>query len=214
MFLIEPTEEDLKHEWDSFVIRDGKKGLKPLPRSNAFLENSAIYTQLAEKLSYFGVLLMHGSALCMDGNAYVFTAASGTGKSTHARLWRELFGDRVWMINDDKPLLRISQDGVSVYGSPWNGKHNLSCNASAPLKAIVDLNRGTKTRIELISKADAFPLLVNHCFVSGKAEIKRNVAAMEINLLQQTIFYRLFCNMDVSAAWVAWQGMNGGISRE
>ena len=83
----------------------------------------------------------------MDGAAYLFTAPSGTGKSTHTRLWREVFGDRVWMINDDKPMLRISENLVTAYGTPWNGKHHISRNASAPLKAIVQLNRGKENII-------------------------------------------------------------------
>ena len=113
-----------------------------------------LHALLAEKLVAYGALLMHGSALCMDGNAYIFTAKSGTGKSTHARLWREAFGDRVWMINDDKPMIRV--DEMRVYGTPWDGKHHLSRNASAPLKAIVKLERAEENRVAPLAKADAF----------------------------------------------------------
>lgn len=94
---------------------------------------------LAAALLYYNILLMHGSALCMDGEAYIFAAPSGTGKSTHARLWREVFGDRVWMINDDKPLVRVEEERAFVFGSPWCGKHKLGCNGSARLKAVVEL---------------------------------------------------------------------------
>ena len=78
----------------------------------------------------------------MDGEAYIFTAVSGTGKSTHAMLWREVFGERVRMINDDKPLIRITPEGKAVvYGTPWDGKHHLSKNSAFPLKAICWLTR-------------------------------------------------------------------------
>ena len=66
----------------------------------------------------------------------MFTAPSGTGKSTHARLWREAFGERVVMINDDKPLLLVRPEGVTVYGTPFRGKHGLGGDRSAPLRAI------------------------------------------------------------------------------
>ena len=80
---------------------------------------------LAEKPTAYNVLLMHGSALCMDGQPIVFTAPSGTGKSTHTRLWREMFGSRVWMIYDDKPMLKITGEGVWAYG------HTLERKASS-----------------------------------------------------------------------------------
>ena len=80
----------------------------------------------------------------MDGQAVLFTAKSGTGKSTHTKLWRDLFGERAVMVNDDKPLLRILKDGVLVCGTPWDGKHRLSTNCALPLKAICILERGKK----------------------------------------------------------------------
>ena len=68
-----------------------------------FLELTVIHEKMTLALLPRDIFLMHGSALCMDDRAYIFTAPSGTGKSTHARLWREIYGDRVRMINDDKP---------------------------------------------------------------------------------------------------------------
>ena len=80
--------------------------------SDAYLETLAVYRQIAEAMPARDTLLFHGSALAADGVGYLFTAPSGTGKSTHARLWRELLGGRVRMINDDKPLLRLGPEGV------------------------------------------------------------------------------------------------------
>jgi hypothetical protein len=210
LLTISPTNADLEAEWAAFVKRDAKRGFSPQPRGKPFLENSSIYTQLAVGLAGYGVLQMHGSALCMDGQAYVFTALSGTGKSTHARLWREAFGDRVWMINDDKPLIRVLDGvGARAYGSPWDGKHHLSRNASAPLKAVVQLERGRENRVESLAKADAYALLIRHCFVSDAPANRLRVSALEAELLKQTAFYRLLCNMDPDAALTAYRGMNG-----
>ena len=209
LFTISPTDADLEAEWAAFVKRDAKRGFSPQPRGKPFLENSSIYTQLAVGLAGYGVLQMHGSALCMDGQAYVFTAASGTGKSTHARLWREAFGDRVWMINDDKPLIRVFEDGARAYGTPWDGKHHLSRAASAPLKAIVDLARGSENRIAPMGKADAYALLISHCYVSDDPKNRLAVSTLESRLLERAEFYRLRCNTDPDAATVAYNGMNG-----
>ena len=210
LFTLSPTDKDLENEWACFVRRDAKRGFAPRPRGGVFLENSALYSLLAVNLAEYGVLQMHGSALCMDGQAYVFTALSGTGKSTHARLWREAFGDRVWMINDDKPLIRVFVGGgARAYGSPWDGKHHLSRNASAPLKAVVQLERGRENRVEPLKKADAYALMIRHCFVSDAPANRLRVSALEAELLKQTEFYRLLCNMDPDAALTAYRGMNG-----
>ena len=210
LFSIEPQEEDLLRSQANFERVAEREGFSPYTPSKAYLENAAIHGLLAEKLTEYQVLLMHGSALCMDGQAYIFTAKSGTGKSTHALLWREVYGDRVWMINDDKPMLKVSGDGVTVYGTPWDGKHRLSRNASAPLKAIVKLERGEQNRIEPLRGADAYVTLFRQCFGSLKPEVGRRIAEMEKQILTTIPFYSLYCNMDPDAARVSYEGMNKG----
>ena len=178
--------------------------------SGFLAEIGAVHRLLAERMTEYGVLLMHGSALCMDGEAYIFIAPSGTGKSTHARLWRETFGDRVWMINDDKPMLRIGDNGVTVFGTPWDGKHRLSRNACAPLKAVVWLTRDRTNHIEPLSRAEAFPLLLRQCYTSKRPETMARILAMEKTLLDSSAFYSLGCTTDPEAAVTAWQGMQRG----
>ena len=208
LFTVEPTAEDLQRTQAGFDRMDEAEGIPPRQRTEEYLEKNALHSLLAEKLTAYKVLLMHGSALCMDGQAYIFTAPSGTGKSTHARLWREAFGDRVWMINDDKPLLRIENEGVRVYGSPWDGKHHLSRNDSAPLKAIVSLHRGKTNHIEPMSQADAFMALLPQKYRSKDQDVARRVIALQTALLDKAAFYRIYCNMEPEAAQVAWKGMN------
>ncbi len=161
LFTIEPCKEDLRQSKADFDRMDREEGnsirygTPKHNRSEKFLENNAIHAMIADKLVEHNVLLVHGSALCMDGEGYIFMAASGTGKSTHAELWRRKYGDRVFMINDDKPLIKIEGSSVSVWGTPWDGKHHLSRNTSVPLKAIVDLYRDDCNHIEPMDKADA-----------------------------------------------------------
>ena len=211
LFTIEPTEEDrikIQNGFDRMA-----EGTQKIQYTKAFLENNAIHALMAEKMVEYNTLLMHGSALCMDGDGYIFTAPSGTGKSTHARLWREAFGDRVWMINDDKPMLRIDDNGVAVYGTPWDGKHRLSRNASAPLKAIVLLSRSESNKIEPLSKAEAFRLMLKQAYISEKASTTKAIAEMENELVAKVAFYHLHCNMQPEAAMIAWKGMNEGNPR-
>ncbi len=205
---IDTVGHDLEPFQRAYDALDAKDGLPQYRRTDPFLENTLIHTLLASELIAHNVLLMHGSALCMDGQAYIFSAPSGTGKSTHARLWRETFGDRVFMINDDKPMLRIDGDNISVYGTPWNGKHHLGRNTSAPLKAIIRLSRGETNLITPLSKADALKLLLNQAIKTRNTANMQTVISLEMKLLRQIDFYALTCTMDPEAALVAWRGMN------
>ena len=207
LFTVEPTAEDLLRMQEELLRSAEKEGYRGGPYSDACLEQNAVHALLAEQLVAHSVLLMHGSALSMDGRGYIFTAKSGTGKSTHARLWREAFGDRIRMINDDKPMLRVGPDGVSVWGTPWDGKHHLSCSAGAPLTAIVRLRRAAENRIGPMAKADAFPLLMQQTYSSANPATAMKILALQRRILDRVAFYSLECNMDPEAAQVAWEGL-------
>ena len=209
-FTVEVTPED-----DAFSIEHLTRyfGRRARSFSGASLENVSIQNVLTRRLLEYNVLAMHGSALCMDGEAIIFTAKAGTGKSTHTRFWRETFGERVWMINDDKPMIRLENGRALVYGTPWDGKHHLSRNASAPLRAIVKLERDEENRIAPMNRADAFQNLMTHgvctrrgpMLLSGAAKLR--AMALETALLDAADFYRLGCRPEPEAARVAWEGM-------
>ena len=206
---IVPSEKDFSDAAELLRAKSVQDGEPDARYSDDFVENCAIHGLIVQQLVSCGVLLMHGSALCMDGRAYIFSAPSGTGKSTHARLWREVFGDRVWMINDDKPLLRFSEQGVDVWGSPWDGKHRLSRNASASLQAVIFLRRGMENRIRPMTAVDAFPFLLSQTYSSDDMQTMEKIAGMQQILLRQIRFYRLECNMEPEAAMTAWKGVRG-----
>ncbi|MBQ7038626.1 MAG: hypothetical protein IJN61_05930 [Clostridia bacterium] len=109
----------------------------------------------ANRLAYLGGLVMHGSAISYEGKGIVFSAPSGTGKSTHAGLWKQQYGERVVHINDDKPAIRFNEESPVVYGTPWSGKTDTNSNNSAPLKAIVFLEQASENQIQPLSVDDA-----------------------------------------------------------
>ena len=176
--------------------------------SDGRVESSYLHRLLAERLSEHGIVLMHGSAIALDGEAYIFVAPSGTGKSTHTRLWCETFGNRAEMINDDKPLLKCTDRGIFVCGSPWNGKHHRGANISMPLKAICFLKRGKENHIEQISPEDAFFPMLEASYHSNSAQNENCILQSLQRIRQKTAFYRLRCNMDSDAARVSYEGMN------
>ena len=151
-FVIEVTDEEVERE---------KKKSEP-GASKGIIESLAIYRKLCEKILDRNCVLFHCSAVAVDGKAYLFTAASGTGKSTHTRMWRQHFGGRAVMVNDDKPILRIKDDGIYVCGTPWCGKHGLQTNVEVPVQGICILRRGEENMIRKISAIDGYPLSLIH----------------------------------------------------
>lgn len=175
--------------------------------SHAFLEPLVLCRKIACILPQFDRVLFHGSSLAIDGNGVLFTAKSGTGKSTHTRFWRETFGDRVVMVNDDKPFLHIAGDHVSVYGTPWRGKHRLGENICAPVKAICFVCRGEENRIEPVSSRELFPLLLQQTFSPEDPTAMVKTLALVDRLSRQVPLYRLYCNLDPEAARTAYDGI-------
>lgn len=205
---VNTTHEEIAQESEISDQQRTLEGLPPCHFPPSYLETLTIYRKIAIALLPKGIMLMHGSVVAVDGQAYMFTALSGTGKSTHVALWRRLFGERAVMVNDDKPLIRISGQEVIVYGTPWDGKHHLSNNIAVPLKAIVVLCRGKENEIHSLSAQEIFPTLLQQSFRTEDPLITMQALGLLSQLSKQVSFYQLHCNMDPEAAQVAYDGMN------
>ena len=160
-FFVKVTREDLVYQQQLLDQEAMEEGWKRRQFTDPFLERTTIQNGVAEFLLSRDTLMLHGSTVSVDGQAYLFTAPCGTGKSTHTRLWRELFGQRAVMVNDDKAFLALRPDGVWAHGSPWMGKHGIGTNISAPLKGICFLQRGTENKIQKATPEKWLP----HCSI-------------------------------------------------
>ena len=207
-YRIVTTPADIAFEREKSAREDRLEGLPIREYSEAYLETLAVYRKLAQLLVQEDVLLMHGSVVAVDGQAYLFTAKSGTGKTTHTRLWLQQFGSRAVMVNGDKPLLHITKAGVTVYGTPWDGKEHLSTHTACPLKAICILTRSEKNHIQRISKKEALPMLCQQIHRPADPAALANTLALVNKLGTGVPLYRLGCNMEPEAARVAYDGMN------
>ncbi len=172
------------------------------------LEVLVLCRRIADILPRYDRILFHGSSLAIDGNGVLFTATSGTGKSTHTGLWRRVFGERVQMVNDDKPFLEVKEDRVFVHGTPWRGKHGLGANISAPLKAIVFVTRGQENRMETVSARELFPVLLQQTYNPEDPAAMMQTLALVERLSRKVQLLKLSCNMDPEAAEVAYRGIN------
>ena len=135
-FSVTVTPENIAFEQADLLEEALRDGFKPRVFTDPFLERAAVQRAFGEFLFPKDILLIHGSALAVDGKGYLFMAHSGTGKSTHTRLWRQVFGERAVMVNDDQTFLQLGERKVYAYGSPWSGKHGLATNICLPLKGI------------------------------------------------------------------------------
>ena len=202
------TQEDLNFEQEMLDMEAREEGMKLRKFTPPFLERTAIQRKIAEELLKFDTVLLHGSTVAVDGEAYLFTAACGTGKSTHTRLWREAFGDRAVMVNDDKPFLKISEEGVVAYGSPWSGKHGLDTNTSVPLKGICILHRGKENTIRRINPEDALAMLRHQSYVSENSTSQMRVFELVDRLVQRVPLWEMDCTKDTDAAIIAYGAMS------
>ena len=208
-FWVSVAPEDIAFEREKSAREDALEGIPVRKFSDSYLETIAVQRKIAEKLFDYDTLLFHGSVVAVDGVGYLFTAKSGTGKSTHTRLWREVFGDRAVMVNDDKPFLQIEADQVLAWGTPWNGKHNLGTNMSVPLKAICILERSAENRIQSITAREAvFMLLQQSNRPQNPKNMSRYMTLLD-EISRKVKFYRMGCNISPEAAKVAFEGMIG-----
>ena len=202
------TREDLAFEQDFLLQEAREEGIRPRIFSDPFLERAAIQRKLAEALFDRGTLMLHGSTVAVDGRAYLFTAKCGTGKSTHTRLWREVFGSRAVMVNDDKPFLVVGEQEVLACGSPWSGKHGLDNNITLPLGGICILHRGPENRIRPIPPEEALPMLRHQGYVPLAREKYADYLELTEKLAKTVPLWQMECNKNAEAAEVAHGAMS------
>lgn len=165
----------------------------------------AFYKQLLR----FDGFMLHSSAVVLDGNVYLFTADSGTGKSTHTGLWLKQFGDRAYILNDDKPALRCIDGKWYAFGTPWSGKNNISVNTGELVKGIAVIERGEKNEITRLGGLEAIMAVMRQSNRPRDPESRTLLMELLDKLLADVPVWKLRCNMDPEAAIVAYEAMSG-----
>ena len=209
-FTVRVTEKDLAFEQVLLDREADEEGLKRRVFTGPFLERTSIQRKVADALLDRDTLMLHGSTVAVDGKAYLFTAPCGTGKSTHTRLYREAFGDRAVMVNDDKPFLQITPSGVLAYGSPWSGKHGLATNICVPLQGICSLHRAEKNSIQKAAPADLLPLLRHQAHAPEDSALAEKTERLICRLAEIVPLWEMACNNRLpDAAQVSYMAMKG-----
>lgn len=208
-FAVEISREDLAFEQQALLEEALEEGIRPRVFTDPFLDRAAIQRKVAEQLFDSDTLLFHGSTVAVDGQAYLFTADCGTGKSTHTRLWRQTFGDRAVMVNDDKPFLKLTDTEILACGAPWSGKHGLDTNVVLPLKGICILRRGSENRIRPITAEEAMPMLEKQSVKPLAPERLPRYRALVDALSRRCALWEMTCTKDAEAALVSYRAMSG-----
>ena len=176
----------------------------------AYWESLAFLRQATDAMAPYGVIMFHGAAVAVDGRAYLFAAPSGTGKSTHISIWKKLLGDRMTVINGDKPFVRKVDGVFRVYGSPWNGKEDWGTKMDAPIEAICFLHRSATNEIKKIDSRDAFRVAYRQCHRPADVQATRDITLTMTELINSCSLYSLGCNMLPEAGKLSFETMTGG----
>lgn len=168
-----------------------------------YLESLAVYRQIAEKIIDYNGFLLHGVVIDVCREGIAFLAKSGVGKSTHTALWKEVLGERMTIINGDKPLIRIVDGEIRAYGTPWAGKEKMQTNAFTPLNKICFIERAKENSCTEIQREQVLEKLFFQIY-RPKNGLK---LAITMELIEKVIekceFYTIRCNREIQAAQVA-----------
>lgn len=193
------TPERVEQEWEQ-----GDEG--------ASIENAeqlCLFRDIAENSPAFGSFLFHGAAISYGERAYLFGALSGTGKTTHVRLWRRHLGADVQIVNGDKPLLRVSEQGVDVCATPWAGKEGWQRNCIVPLGAICLLQRGEKNSIERVDPGQYLGLIMQQVYMPRNPRSSMLTFELLDRVLKQVPVYLLHCDISEEAVKTCFPALTG-----
>ena len=165
-------------------------------------ESTAIYRKMAAKLSEYDAFIFHGAVIEYKGRAYLFTAKSGVGKTTHIRLWHKQFPGDVSVLNGDKPVLRLINGEVYASGTPWRGKEGYGKPGILKLSGIAFLERGEVNEAHPVKCDEVILKFATQAYIP-KTEGTAKTLSLFDKVLSVVPLIALKCNMNPDAADVA-----------
>ena len=196
--VIDVTDKDVEFE----------QSLNSIIFGRVCLEESFCLRKISDWLPLHNAFLLHSAVFDVDGVGVAFAAHSGTGKTTHMLLWQKLLGERMTIVNGDKPIVRFFDDEPNTpyaYGTPWNGKERLGCNMRTPLKHICFIERCETNSVEKIEKSDAIDRIFNQVYMPKDGMALMNTMSLIDRLLSSCTLWKIKCNMEDDAAKVAFE---------
>lgn len=175
---------------------------------NGYIENICLYRSLCRQIPALNRMLLHASILSFDGNAYGFLGRSGTGKSTHTKLWMQYL-DGVEIVNGDKPILQDVGGEIVAYGTPWMGKEGWGTNTNAPLKGLCFLEQAKENEICRLTKAEAVSRIFTQVFLPEDEEMVDKTLQLIDKLVETVPMYLLKCTISQEAVCCSYEALTG-----
>lgn len=178
-------------------------------------KRAALFRKFGDILPLNDAFVLHSALLDVGGVGVAFAAHSGTGKSTHLNLWQQLLGDKMTIVNGDKPIVRFFEDEPETsyaYGTPWNGKEGLGCNMRTSLKHICFIERSATNYVEKVQKNDVIDRIIKQVYMPKDPMAVMNTMKLIDRLLSCCNLWVIHCNMEPEAAEVAYNTIINGTS--
>lgn len=198
-YIVPPSTPDITVALSEQDCLASTTGVSP-DASPDYIEFISLCRHLSTAMAKRNVCLFHAAVIEVDGRGIGFFAPSGTGKSTHIGFWKKRYGDRVRIVNGDKPFLKQKDGIIYAYGSPFCGKERWQRNVAVPLHALCHLTRGETDSITALSPADATSLLLGQLYLPPDATAALNVMGMTDTLVSSVALYTVACTPTVHAA--------------
>lgn len=186
-----------------------------LSRWGSCENNLAIYLesgfQFYRYLLLHNGMMLHSSAVELDNKAYLFSGPCGAGKSTHTKMWKNIFGESAQIFNDDKPALRRMEDKWYTYGTPWCGKDGINQNKKIPLVGICFLKKGLSNSIRRLDAQEAISKVLSQTINKFyKIENLDKVLHLVDQLVREIPIYELTNRPEPEAAILSYETMRKG----
>ena len=187
---------------------------------------SAIHRKISEWITKNNAFIFHSATFDVDGVGVAFAAQSGTGKTTQMLNWQKHLGDRMTIVNGDKPIIRFfdkdfcEQKGLDIpegtefgvpyaYGTPWNGKENLGNNTRTVLKHICFIERSETNFVTKIDKADAVERIMKQVYIPSDPEALEKTLQLVNRFINACELWIIHCNTEPESAEVAYKTIFG-----
>lgn len=175
------------------------------PEDMEYILSSA---EFCREIISHGRFFLHASAVVLDGEAYLFSAPSGMGKSTHTALWLKRFQGS-YILNDDKPVIFPENERVTVWGTPFAGKTDLQVNRGVPLRAVCFLKQGNENSITRIDSERAIALTLNNTYRPKNSDNMKLLLDMIGRVVETADIFEMSCTDDPKAAEMSYNAMKG-----
>lgn len=179
----------------------------PSVRYDLYLEYICAYRKIAEQLPKFNAFVMHGAVIKVEDKGVAFMATSGTGKTTHMLYWKEICGDKLTIINGDKPIIRIIDGVPYAFGTPWAGKERFHKNDRVAMTDLCFIERSAEDKVENLSGINGAMLFINQIYRNHDPEYLRQTYDLANKFFTSCNLRKIKCTNNISAAKTAYDAI-------